>query len=134
MELSTVRHSLAHVMAAVVTQMYPDTKLAIGPSIDNGFYYDFDFTQEWSGEALKEIEKRMKKFIGRNFPFEHYTLPVDEALEYYTKEENPYKIELIEELKAKGETEIGFYRVGEFVDMCRGPHVEFSKEIPMGFK
>lgn len=130
MDINAVRHSLSHVMAAVVMELRPSTKLAIGPSIDTGFYYDFKFAEPFSDVEFKEIEKRMKKMIGRKVPFEHYELPIEEALDYYKKLGNEFKVELVEDLKATGETKLSFYKLGDFVDLCKGPHVANTGEIP----
>jgi len=134
--ITTTRHSLAHIMAQAVKSLYPDVKLAIGPDIENGFYYDFDFGSiKFEESALKDIEKKMKNIIKQNQKFEHLTMPVDEAIKMLEKNGDTYKAEMARDLKASGETEIGFYRnvsqqgAETFVDMCRGPHVEKSIEI-----
>lgn len=134
--ITTTRHSLAHIMAQAVKSLYPDVKLAIGPDIENGFYYDFDFGEvKFEEAALKDIEKKMKNIIKQNQKFEHSTMPVDEAIKFLESKGEPYKVEMARDLKASGETEIGFYRnvtqQGQevFVDMCRGPHVEKTIEI-----
>ncbi|MFA6090309.1 MAG: threonine--tRNA ligase [Candidatus Gracilibacteria bacterium] len=134
--ITTTRHSLAHIMAQAVKSLYPDVKLAIGPDIENGFYYDFDFGEvKFEEAALKDIEKKMKNIIKQNQKFEHSTMPVDEAIKFLESKGEPYKVEMARDLKATGETEIGFYRnmtqQGQevFVDMCRGPHVEKTIEI-----
>ena len=135
--LSTKRHSLSHIMAQAVKSLYgADIQMAIGPDIDTGFYYDFDFgsfvLQE---EHLREIEKKMKNIIKQNQKFSAKKLPVAEAKTFMQSRGESYKVEMIDELSAKGETEIGFYenidQKGEvvFVDMCRGPHVEKTAEI-----
>ncbi|MDP2104006.1 MAG: threonine--tRNA ligase, partial [Candidatus Gracilibacteria bacterium] len=134
--ITTTRHSLAHIMAQAVKSLYPNVKLAIGPDIENGFYYDFDFGSiKFEESALKDIEKKMKNIIKQNQKFEHSTMPVDEAIQMLEKNGDTYKAEMARDLKASGETEIGFYRnvsqqgAETFVDMCRGPHVEKSIEI-----
>ena len=135
-EISTKRHSLAHIMAQAVRSLYPDVKLAIGPEIENGFYYDFDFGDIQITEAnLKEIEKKMKNIIKQNQKFEYVPLPVDEAIAFLRSKNEPYKVEMAEDLKAAGETEIGFYKnitqqgLEVFVDMCRGPHIEATSKL-----
>jgi len=130
MDINIIRHSLSHVMAAAVLEAKPDTKLGIGPAISTGCYYDFKFAQEFSDSELKDIEKKMKKIIGRKLPFEHYELPVKEALEYYKKLGNEFKIDLIEELERDGEKKVSFYKMGDFVDLCIGPHVKNTGDIP----
>ena len=131
MNIETVRHSLSHVMAAAVLEIRPDTKLAIGPAISTGFYYDFKFVQDFSETEFREIEKRMKKIIQRKVPFEHSEMPIDEAIEYYKKAGNEFKAELITDLKKEGETKVSFYKIGEFVDLCKGPHVANTGELPV---
>ncbi|HBB27060.1 TPA: threonine--tRNA ligase [Candidatus Gracilibacteria bacterium] len=134
--ITTTRHSLAHIMAQAVKSLYPDVKLAIGPDIENGFYYDFDFGEvKFEEAALKDIEKKMKNIIKQNQKFEYSTMPVDEAIKFLESKGEPYKVEMARDLKTSGETEIGFYRnitqqgAEAFVDMCRGPHVEKTIEI-----
>ncbi|MDD2487474.1 MAG: threonine--tRNA ligase [Candidatus Gracilibacteria bacterium] len=135
-ELPTKRHSLSHILAQAVKSIYPDAKLAIGPDIEHGFYYDFDFGEvEFKEENLKEIEKKMKNIIKQNQIFENYRLPVDEAIRILNDSGEIYKVEMAEDLKAGGETEISFYKnmtqqgIQTFVDMCRGPHVGKSLDI-----
>lgn len=134
--ISTKRHSLAHLMAQAVKSIYPDAKMAIGPDIETGFYYDFDFGDvAINDESLKEIEKKVKNLIKQNQKFEAYKLPVAEAVAFLKSKNEPYKVEMAEDLAAKGETEIGFYKniaqngAETFVDMCRGPHVEKTSEL-----
>lgn len=129
MDIDVIRHSLSHVLASAVLELKPDTKLGIGPAIDTGLYYDFKFAVEPTEAELKEIEKKMKKIIGRKVPFEQYDMGVDEAIAYYKKEGNPFKVELIEELKKEGNTKVSFYKMGSFIDLCRGPHVSNTSEI-----
>ncbi len=134
--ISTKRHSLAHVMAQAVKALYPEAKMAIGPDIEHGFYYDFDFGDvAINDESLKEIEKKMKNLIKQNQKFEAYKLPVAEAIAFLKSKNEDYKVEMATDLAAKGETEIGFYRniaqngAETFVDMCRGPHVEKTADL-----
>lgn len=134
--ISTKRHSLAHLMAQAVKSLYPEAKMAIGPDIENGFYYDFDFGDvAINDESLKEIEKKVKNLIKQNQKFEAYKLPVAEAVAFLKSKGEDYKVEMAEDLAAKGETEIGFYKniaqngTETFVDMCRGPHVEKASEL-----
>ncbi len=129
MDIDVVRHSLSHVLATAVLELKPDTKLGIGPAIDTGLYYDFKFTTEPTEAELKEIEKKMKKLIGRKVPFEQYDMGVDEAIAYYKKEGNEFKVELIEDLKKEGNKTVSFYKMGNFIDLCRGPHVSNTSEI-----
>ena len=121
-----IRHSASHVMADVVTRMYPGTRLAIGPPTDDGFYYDFDTPEPFSDDDLERIEERMRDVIARDFSFELQEYPRDEALEMHSGE--PMKLEIIDEIP-EGDS-ITTYRHGEFEDLCAGPHVESTGKIP----
>jgi threonyl-tRNA synthetase len=121
------RHTTSHIMAQAVKRLYPNAKLAIGPSIDTGFYYDFDMDKTLSIDDLEEIEEEMKKIIKEDFEIERFTLPKNEAIKLMNDKGEPYKIELINELP-EGE-EISFYRQGEFVDLCAGPHLLSTGEV-----
>jgi len=120
-DISTLRHTAAHILAQAVKRLYPDVKLAIGPSIEDGFYYDFETATPFTPQDLEAIEKEMKKIVKQNLPLEHYTLSLDEALAYADEHNEPYKRELIEGL-AEGEAP-SFYKQGDFVDLCAGPHM-----------
>lgn len=124
-KLRTIRHSTAHIMAEAVTNLFPGTKFAIGPSIDNGFYYDFQLPRPITGEDLPAIEKEMRKLISMNKKFTRKVVSKAEALEFF--KDQPFKKELIEDLP-EGE-EISLYDQDGFVDLCRGPHVESTKEL-----
>ena len=124
-ELSVLRHSASHVMAQAVLRLYPDTKLAIGPAIDDGFYYDFDTTAPLTNEDLEKIEAEMKKIAKENLKIERFELPKAEALELM--KDQPYKIELINDLP-EGEV-ISFYKQGEFTDLCAGPHLAYTSKV-----
>lgn len=121
-------HTASHVMAQAVKRLYPDTKLTIGPAIENGFYYDFDVETPFGPEDLEKIEKEMKKIIKENYPIEKFELPVDEAVKLMQDKDEPYKIELINEHAGKGEA-ISFYKQGEFTELCAGPHIPEMKVI-----
>ncbi len=123
-KLENLRHSLAHLLASAVLKKYPDTKNTIGPAIDNGFYYDFDFKTPISDKDLKDIEKEMKKTLNKWTEFTHKEVSEKEAKEFF--KDNPYKIELIDEIVAKGE-KITLYTCGDFTDLCRGGHLENPK-------
>ena len=125
MELQTIRHSAAHLMAAAVKKLYPDTKFDIGPATENGFYYDFDMEHRLTVEDLAQIEKAMKKMLGGKVKFERFETTRDEAKKLL--EGQPFKLERLADIP-EGEP-ISFYRSGDFVDLCRGPHVESSAEI-----
>ena len=120
------RHTCSHVLAEAVKNLYPDAKMTIGPSIDNGFYYDFDMPP-LTREDLDKIESEMKKIIKKGKKLEYFTLPRKEAIDLMEELGEPYKVELIEELP-EGET-ISFYRQGDFVELCAGPHLMSTKPI-----
>lgn len=125
--LAHIRHTLAHLLASAVLELYPDTKNTIGPAIDNGFYYDFEFSKPIGDTDLKEIEKLMRKTLPHWDKFSHKEVSAEEAKEFFKN--NPYKHELIDEISGKGE-KITLYTSGEFTDLCRGGHTEHpSKEI-----
>ncbi len=124
--LSVLRHTAAHVMAEAVKNLYPNAKLTIGPSIDNGFYYDFD-TPSLGREDLDKIEAEMKKIIKKGAKIERFTMPREEAIAYMTERNEPYKVELIQDLPE--DAEISFYSQGDFVDLCAGPHLMSTKNI-----
>lgn len=120
------RHTTSHVLAEAVKNLYPDAKLAIGPSIDEGFYYDFD-CPPFDREALDALEAEMKKIIKRGEKLEKFTLPREEAIRFMEERNEPYKVELIRDLPE--DSVISFYRQGEFVDLCAGPHLMSTKGI-----
>lgn len=120
------RHTASHVLAQAVKRLYPEAKCAIGPSIEDGFYYDFDM-ESLDREALDKIEKEIKKVIKEGAVLERFTLPRAEAIEFMKERQEPYKIELIEDLPE--DAEISFYRQGEFVDLCAGPHLMTTKPL-----
>ncbi|HHW31899.1 MAG TPA: threonine--tRNA ligase [Clostridiaceae bacterium] len=121
------RHTTSHIMAQAVKRLYPDAKLAIGPAIENGFYYDFDMEKTLSIDDLAEIEKEMEKIIKEDYEIERFTLPRDEAIKFMQERGEPYKEELITELP-EGE-EISFYRQGDFIDLCAGPHLTSTGHV-----
>jgi threonyl-tRNA synthetase len=135
-ELLKKRHSLAHVLAAAVLRIWPKAKLAIGPAIDKGFYYDIDFGQEKISEAdLKTIEKEMVKILKQNLDFKPTKKSIKEALKEAKEENNQYKQELIEDLIKSGHNELSYYEIDTFKDLCSGPHIKNTKEIlPASFK
>ena len=124
--LATIRHTASHVLAEAVKNLFPEAKLAIGPSIDTGFYYDFDH-DSFSREDLDALEAEMKKIIKRGAKLEKFTLPRAEAVKFMEERNEPYKVELIRDLPE--DAEISFYRQGEFVDLCAGPHLMSTKGI-----
>jgi len=125
--LRALRHTASHVLAEAVKRLYPEAKLAIGPAIDTGFYYDFDFDEGFDNDKLAAIEAEMKKIIKENAKLERFTLPRDEAIKYMEEKGESYKVELISDLP-EGEI-ISFYRQGEFVDLCAGPHIPDTGRI-----
>jgi threonyl-tRNA synthetase len=136
MNIETKRHSLAHILAQAVKELYPEVKLGTGPNIENGFYYDIDFGEKVLHEdELKAIEKKMKNIIKQNQSFNKFSLEIHEAIELLKEEGEHYKLAIINKLKEEGETEISFYeninqkRERTFFDMCSGPHVEKMSEI-----
>ncbi len=121
------RHTASHVLAQAVKRLFPNVKLAIGPAIDNGFYYDFDVEKNFSPEDLSKLEKEMEKIIKEDLPLERYALPREEAIKFMEEKGEPYKVELIKDLP-EGE-EISFYRQGDFVDLCAGPHLASTGKL-----
>lgn len=150
-QLHAMRHSLAHIMATAVTTLWPEAKLGVGPVVENGFYYDIDLgEQKISEEDFKTIEKKMRGIIAQKQQFERFELPVDEAIAWAKDAQQPYKLELLNDLRragttvakdlnadelgtiAKGDSEVenvSFYRNGTFTDLCRGPHVSSTNEV-----
>ncbi|HSX35038.1 MAG TPA: threonine--tRNA ligase [Candidatus Saccharimonadales bacterium] len=150
-ELHAMRHSLAHIMATAITRQWPEVRLGVGPVVENGFYYDVDLgDKQLSEEDFAAIEAEMKKVIGENQPFERFTKPVDEAIAWAQEAHQPYKEELLNDLKRSGTTvakeldaeelgiaaegdskvaEVSFYKNGDFTDLCRGPHVESTGKV-----
>ncbi len=123
------RHSSAHILAGAVFEMFPDAKFAIGPAIENGFYYDFDLPRTLIPEDLEILEDKMKEIIKSNIPFEQRVIDIDEALVLFGKANQEYKVELIQDLKDAGENNVTIYKTGNFFDLCTGPHIESAGEI-----
>ncbi len=122
------RHTASHIMAQAVKRLFPDAKLAIGPAIDNGFYYDFDVDKAFSPEDLEKIEAEMKKIVKEALPLEKFELDPDEAIAMMQEKGEIYKVELIEEHAGKGE-KISFFKQGEFVELCAGPHIPDTSRV-----
>ena len=120
-------HTASHIMAQAVKRLYPDTKLAIGPSIANGFYYDLDREIPFTTEDLEKIESEMKKIVKENLALERFTKSREDAIQYFREKDEPYKAELIEDLPE--DAEISFYSQGEFTDLCAGPHLMTTKAV-----
>lgn len=122
------RHTASHVMAQAVKRLFPQAKLGIGPSIDNGFYYDFDVEQPFTADDIEKIEAEMKKIVKEDLPIEKFEMTPAEAIEYYENLGEIYKVELVKEHADKGEN-ISFYKQGEFTELCAGPHLESTGKI-----
>ena len=122
------RHSFSHILAQAVRRLFPGTKLAIGPAIANGFYYDFDTARPFTEDDLESISREMEKIIKENHKFERLEVSESEARKMLEEQGEPYKLELFEEFSGRGES-ISFYRDGDFLDMCRGPHVRFTNQV-----
>ena len=121
------RHTTSHILAQAVKKLWPDAKLAIGPAIENGFYYDFDMEHKLNDQDLLKIQKEMKKIIQANYPLERFELPRDEAIKFMADKNEDYKVELIEDLPE--DEVISFYSQGDFTDLCAGPHMERTGQI-----
>lgn len=149
-DLEILRHSAAHLIAAAVENLYPGVKFGVGPAVENGFYYDIDFPKNISEEDLQKIEAKAKELIKANLKYERKELPIEEAIKLFADRGQVYKVELLNDLKNKGTTKlnseelqdvgetvdtVSLYQTGEFVDLCRGPHVHYTSEIkPSGLK
>src|SRR5918998_1059724 len=123
--LFVLRHSAAHLLAEAARRLYPGTKVAIGPPIENGFYYDFQFPEPVGEEALERLEDEIRRQLAEGRSWERWELEREEARRYFEEEGEPYKVELVED----AEGVISFYRQGDFVDLCRGPHLQDSRPI-----
>ncbi|MBO4872604.1 MAG: threonine--tRNA ligase [Lachnospiraceae bacterium] len=130
--LAALRHTASHVMAQAIKHLYPDAKLAIGPSIAEGFYYDIDFAQPISVDDLPKIEDEMKKIVKQDIPLERYELPREEAIAWAKSVEEPYKVELITDLPE--DAAISFYKQGDFTDLCAGPHLMSTGKVGKAYK
>jgi len=147
-QLHKIRHSLAHIMAAAIQRLKPEASFGVGPAIDNGFYYDFMVDENFTEAEMKAIEKEMRSIINQKLSFEHEVWPIDKAIEYFENKNQAFKVELLKDLKTKGSTavadagdedlaqiesggvkEVSIYKTGDFVDLCRGPHVDNTSEI-----
>ncbi|MFA6405816.1 MAG: threonine--tRNA ligase, partial [Candidatus Paceibacterota bacterium] len=131
--IELVRHSLSHLMSMAVSELYPNVGLGVGPVIENGFYQDYDLPEVINPEILPKLEKRMRELIKKDIKFEQHDMSFDEALKLY--KDDPYKTELINDLREAGEKNVSFYKSGDFDNLCLGPHVASTKEIdPQAFK
>ena len=129
--LYRVRHSAAHVMADAVQEIFPDAELAIGPPIEEGFYYDFKLPRSLTQDDLKDVEERMKRIIAADFPFEREFMDREAAIDFFTQLNQPFKVEIIRDLPEEGleDGRVSIYKDGKFLDLCRGPHVERTGQI-----
>jgi threonyl-tRNA synthetase len=128
--LEILRHSASHVLAAAVLEMFPEAKFGIGPAVENGFYYDFDLPRTLIPEDLPILEEKMRAIIKANYKFEREDISVESALEHFEKLNQSYKVELIKDLEKTGEKTVSVYKSDHFVDLCAGPHLDSTGEIP----
>ena len=134
-EMNIKRHSMAHILAEAVLEMFPEAKLGIGPATEDGFYYDFDLPRTLIPEDLEILEEKMKKIIKANYKFEMREMPIKNALKHFQKADQPLKVELIKDLAKEGTEIVSVYKSGPLVDLCKGPHLESTGEIdPSAFK
>jgi threonyl-tRNA synthetase len=124
-----IRHSSAHVLAQAVQRLWPEVKVTIGPVIENGFFYDFDSPFTFTEEHFEKIEKEMQKVIDAGFPIVRREMPIDEAIALFTKMGERFKVEIIQDLKNKGQTSVSIYDQGEWFDLCRGPHIQNTNQV-----
>ena len=128
--LHTMRHSAAHVLATAMLEYIPEAKLTIGPAIDDGFYYDFDLPRTLAPDDIEELSRRMRRIINQDQQFAHSTMPVEEAKEFFRKQGQTYKVELIEDLEREAQIEtVSIYQNGDFIDLCEGPHMESTGAV-----
>ena len=128
-KLDQLRHSTAHLLAAAVKKLYPETKLGIGPVVENGFYYDLSLKNPLSSEELPQIEAEMSNLVKKKLDYERIEMQIDKALEFSKQANESFKTELISDLKEKGEKQVSFYKTGDFVDLCTGPHITNTSGI-----
>ncbi len=134
-KLNIKRHSMAHILAGAVLEMFPEAQLGIGPATEDGFYYDFKLPRTLIPEDLEILEEKMKKIIKGNYEFQMKEMNVDDAKEHFQKAKQPLKVELIKKLKEEGEKKVSVYKSGNLVDLCKGPHLNSTGEInPQSFK
>lgn len=133
--LETKRHSLAHILATAVLEMFPEAKFGTGPSTENGFFYDFDLPRTLIPEDLPILEEKMREIIKANYKIEEASAEIKKAEEDFVKAQQGYKVELISDLQKEGEKKVGLYKINGFVDLCKGPHIDSTGEIdPQSFK
>ncbi len=127
--INIARHSLSHILAAAVLEMFPEAKLGIGPATDNGFYYDFDLPRTLIPEDLPILEDKMRKIIKKGNKFEKMEIAIEEAIDRLSGSDRDYKLELVEGLKDKGKDKVTLYKLDSFVDLCEGPHIDSTKDL-----
>ncbi len=127
--LEVLRHSCAHVLAQAVKELFPSAKLGIGPAIENGFYYDFDYKRPFTPEDLDSISKKMEEIIAKAIPIEREELSIEDARKKLKEAKEDYKLELLDQLKEQGEERVSFYKQGDFFDLCKGPHLKDTGKI-----
>jgi len=144
--IEVLRHSCSHLMAAAILSLFPETKFGVGPTIENGFYYDLELKENLSFNDFSKIEKRMKRLISQNLTFEKKEITIEEAIKLFKKIKQPYKLELLNDIKKYGTTKVSeyeniktlkhknvnkvyIYQVGDFIDLCRGPHIKSTKDL-----
>ena len=127
--MDIIRHSISHIAAAAIQKLFKEVKFAIGPTIENGFYYDLDLSKRITPEDLPKIEKEMKELIKKDLKFEKKELEIKKAIELFKKLKQPYKLELIKDLEKEKNKKVTIYTVGDFIDLCKGPHIKSTKEI-----
>jgi threonyl-tRNA synthetase len=135
--IEILRHSLAHILAAAVYEMFPDARFGMGPAIENGFYYDFDLPRTLIPEDLEILEEKMRKIVKANYKFQKANISIAEALKDFKKAKQPYKAELIKDIQKEAgrAKKVSIYKTGSFVDLCSGPHLDSTGEInPKAFK
>ena len=130
--IDIMRHTLSHIMAQAVQELFPGTQVTIGPVIENGFYYDFAKKEPFALEDLAKIEKRMAEIIDRNLPIERMEWPREKAIEFFKNKGESYKVQIIEDLPA--DAVISLYRQGDYTDLCRGPHLPSTGKAVKAFK
>ncbi len=128
-KMNIKRHSMAHILATAMLEMFPETKFGIGPATDDGFYYDFDLPRTLIPEDLEILEEKMKKIIKANYKFEMKEMEIDDAIEHFRKADQLLKVELLEKLKDGGTAKVGVYKSGPLVDLCKGPHLDSTGEV-----
>ena len=127
--VEVLRHSIAHVLASAVLQMFPEAKFGVGPAVENGFYYDFDLPRTLIPEDMPILEEKMKEIIKANHKFERVDTTIEDAEKDFKELGQNYKLEIINDLKNEGNKKVSLYRTGSFVDLCSGPHLDSTGEI-----